>query len=170
VGDAEAIDVESGCFDAVTAGFMIFFCPDPDRVLAEFARVLKPGGVVALSTFDGTTPSAWLRQIGEELFGPSDDRPSEAFDRAEVLDAALVRAGFAQPVGTDVIERFHFDSVAQVEQWHRSHFARLLLSALDDDQLRLYRTRMAEFLEPDRLPDGRFEMVQRARMTVARKQ
>jgi len=63
VGDAEAIDVESGCFDAVTAGFMIFFCPDPDRVLAEFARVLKPGGVVALSTFDGTTPSAWLRQV-----------------------------------------------------------------------------------------------------------
>ena len=48
--------------------------------------------------------------------------------------------------------------------------SRTRLSALDDDQLRLYRTRMAEFLEPDRLPDGRFEMVQRARMTVARKQ
>jgi len=63
VGDAEAIDVESGCFDAVTAGFMIFFCPDPDRVLAEFARVLKPGGVVALSTSDDGSALGVARQV-----------------------------------------------------------------------------------------------------------
>ena len=168
VGDAEALEFPDGSFDAVLAGFMIFFCPDPDRVLAELARVLVPGGVVALTIFDGSTPSAFLREVGTELFGEQDRRASELFDRAEVLDPALVRAGFADPVGTDVVERFRFDSAEQMERWHRSHFARLLLDALDEDQLALYRRRLAEHLEQLREGDG-FVMPQRARVTVARK-
>jgi len=168
VGDAEALDIESGSLDAVLAGFMIFFCPAPERVLAEFARVLKPGGVVALSIFDGDTPSKFLRDVGTELFGEQDRRASEDFDRAAVLDPALVRAGFDQPVGTDVLERFRFDSPDQMERWHRSHFARLLLQALDEDQLAVYRQRRDEHLETMRDGDG-FVMPQRARITVARK-
>ncbi|WP_426571928.1 class I SAM-dependent methyltransferase [Aquihabitans sp. McL0605] len=168
VGDAEALDLPAGSFDAVLAGFMIFFAPDPDRVLAEFARVLKPGGVVALTIFDGSTPSQLLRQVGEELFGAQDARAAEAFDRSEVLDPALVHAGFDRPEGIDVTERFRFDSAEQVERWHRSHFARLLLDSLDDQQLALYRTRLAEHLETMRV-DGGFELVQRARVTVAYK-
>jgi len=168
VGDAEALEFPAGSFDAVLAGFMIFFAPDPDQVLAEFARVLKPGGMVALTVFDGSTPSKILRDVGEELFGAQDSRASEAFDRAEVLDPALVRAGFTQPEGTEVVERFPFDGPEQMERWHRSHFARLLLDVLDDDQLAIYRTRLAEHIETMRTADG-FEMVQRARVTVARK-
>jgi SAM-dependent methyltransferase len=167
VGDAEALDIPSGSFDAVLAGFMIFFCPDPDRVLAEFARVLRPGGVVALTIFDGDTPSKFLRDVGTELFGEQDRRASEAFDRAEVLDPALVHAGFTQPEGIDVIERFRFDSADQMERWHRSHFARLLLEVLDDEQLAVYRQRLAEHLETMRSGDG-FTLTQRARVTVAR--
>lgn len=169
VGDAEALEAADGSFDAVLGGFMIFFCPDPDRVLAEFARVLKPGGVVALTIFDGDTPSKFLRDVGAELFGGEEEpRASQAFDRAEVLDPALVAAGFDQPVGTDVHERFRFDSAEQMERWHRSHFARLLLDVLDEDQLAVYRTRVDEHLEELREGDH-FVMPQRARVTVARK-
>ncbi|WP_421119090.1 class I SAM-dependent methyltransferase [Aquihabitans daechungensis] len=168
VGDAEALDLADASMDAVLAGFMIFFCPDPERVLAEFARVLRPGGVVALTTFDGETPSKFLRDVGAELFGEQDRRASEEFDRAEVLDPALVRAGFEQPTGTDVVEQFRFDSGEQMERWHRSHFARLLLDVLDDDQLAVYRRRRDEHLETLRVGDH-FVMPQRARVTVARK-
>jgi ubiquinone/menaquinone biosynthesis C-methylase UbiE len=168
VGDAEALEFPDASFDAVLAGFMVFFAPDPDRVLAEFARVLRPGGTVALSIFDGDTPSAFLRQVGEELFGAQDRRASEAFDQAEVLDPALVHAGFTTPEGTDVIERFRFASADEMERWHRSHFARLLLEVLDEDQLAVYRQRVAEHLEDKRVAGG-FELVQRARMTVARR-
>ena len=168
VGDAEAIDVPDSSVDAVTAGFVIFFCPDPDAVLAEIARVLKPGGVVALSHFDGDVPSKWLREIGEELFGPSDPRPSEAFDLASVLEPALAHAGFAEIVGVDVFEPLRFADVAEVERWHRSHFARLLIESLTPDQLTLYRQRVAEHLEPQRTERG-YELVQRARMTTARR-
>jgi O-methyltransferase/aklanonic acid methyltransferase len=168
VGDAEALEFEDGSFDAVLGGFMIFFCPHPERVLSEFARVLKPGGVVSLTIFDGDTPSKFLRDVGTELFGEQDRRASEAFDRAEVLDPALVAAGFEQPVGTDVHERFRFESAEQMERWHRSHFARLLLDVLDADQLAVYRQRVVEHLETMREGDA-FVLPQRARVTVARK-
>ena len=168
VGDAEALDFPSGSFDAVLAGFMIFFAPDPDRVLAEFCRVLKPGGTVALTIFDGDTPSAFLRQVGEELFGAQDARASEAFDRSEVLDPALVHAGFTAPMGIDVIERFRFGSVEQMERWHRSHFARLLLEVLNEDQLAIYRQRVAEHLAEAEV-EGGYQLIQRARVTVATK-
>ncbi len=168
VADAEDLPFPSGSFDSVLAGFMIFFAPDPDRVLAEFARVLKPGGTVALTIFDGSTPSAFLREVGEELFGPQDRRPSEAFDQAAVLDPALVHAGFVSPMGIDVIERFRFESADQMERWHRSHFARLLVEALNDEQLAVYRQRLGEHLEGQRV-EGGYELVQRARVTVARR-
>ncbi|MFN8016653.1 MAG: methyltransferase domain-containing protein [Acidimicrobiales bacterium] len=169
VGDAEHLDLESSSIDAVTAGFVIFFCPDPDRVLAEMARVLRPRGVVALSIFDGDTPSKWLREVGAELFGPTDARPSEAFDRADVLEAALAHAGFTDVTGIDVIEPVRFSSLEQLEAWHRSHFARLLLEALTPEQLEVYRGRMAENLAPHRQADGSYLLSQRARITVARR-
>lgn len=168
VGDAEALDFADGSFDAVLAGFMIFFCPNPDQVLREFHRVLKPGGVAALTIFDGDTPSAFLRAVGTELLGEQDRRASEAFDEAEVLDAALVAAGFQAPTAFDVHEQFRFESAEQMERWHRSHFARLLLDVLDERQLGIYRHRMDEHLEAFRVGDA-FVMPQRARVTVARK-
>ncbi|MCB0970556.1 MAG: methyltransferase domain-containing protein [Acidimicrobiales bacterium] len=168
VGDAEALDLRDGAFDVVTGGFMIFFLPEPDRALAEFARVLRPGGTVALTIFDGDTPSAWLRQVGEELFGSQDRRASEAYDDAAVLAEALGRAGLVDVDGIDVLERFRFASLDQLEAWHRSHFARLLLEVLDDEQLAHYRRRMAELLGPHRVGDG-YELAQRARVVVARR-
>lgn len=169
VGDAEALEFPDATFDAVLGGFMIFFCPDPDRVLAEFFRVLKPGGVVALTIFDGDTPSAFLREVGQEIFGGQEEpRASEAFDRAEVLDAALERAGFRPPEAFDVHEEVRFESAEQMERWHRSHFARLLLEVLDQEQLGIYRHRMDEHLEAFRVGDA-FVLPQRARVTVARK-
>lgn len=168
VGDAEAIDLPDASVDVVTAGFMIFFAPDPDQVLREFSRVLRPGGVVALSTFDGDVPSKWLRTIGEELFGPSDPRASDEYDMVAVLEPALARAGFVDLMGTDVHEPLTFADLGEVERWHRSHFARLMLDALDDAQLAVYRQRMAEHLEPTRTARG-YHLVQRARCTVGRR-
>lgn len=50
--DAADLPFAGATFDAVVAGFLVPHLPDHERVLAEFCRVLAPGGVVALSTWD----------------------------------------------------------------------------------------------------------------------
>lgn len=171
VGDAEALDLPDGWFDVATGGFMIFFPPDPPRVLRELRRVLKPGGVVALSIFDGPPGFGWVQDIAAELFGPGPRMPAQAFNEAKVLDDALVAAGFTRPEATEVTERFHFADAAEVEAWMRSHGGRMMLERCDDEQLVRCRALIAEHLEAGhRRRDGDgYELVQRARMTVARR-
>jgi len=166
VGDAESLDLRDASFDAILAGFLIFFASDPRQVLAELLRVVRPGGRVALSIFDGPPAFAWLADVVKELVGDQPARPSDEFNKASVLEPALVDAGFGTPVGTDLTVRFVFASVDEVERWQRSHGGRILLDHLDDLQLARYRGLITERLQDHRVDDG-FELVQRARMVVA---
>ena len=60
VMDAERLAFADGTFDALTAAFLLFFLPDPERAAAEFRRVLRPGGRVAVSTWGDDDPRwAW---------------------------------------------------------------------------------------------------------------
>jgi SAM-dependent methyltransferase len=47
VGDAQALDLETGSRDAVAAALMLNFVPDRQKALAEMKRVASPGGTVA---------------------------------------------------------------------------------------------------------------------------
>ena len=51
VGDAQALDFPDRTFDLVLAHTLVSHVPRPDRVVAEAARVVRPGGRVAV--FDG---------------------------------------------------------------------------------------------------------------------
>jgi SAM-dependent methyltransferase len=51
-GDAEALPFDDASFDAVVAGFVLLHLGRPERAAAEFARVLRPGGRVALAMWD----------------------------------------------------------------------------------------------------------------------
>ena len=77
--DAEALTFDDGSFDAVTCAFAVFHFPDRVRALAGFARVLKPGGTIAFSTFANDS-------LGYPWFGDvvADFLP----DDAEAADAA----------------------------------------------------------------------------------
>jgi SAM-dependent methyltransferase len=50
-GDAEALPFDAGAFDAVVSQYGHMFAPRPDVAVAEMLRVLKPGGIVAFSTW-----------------------------------------------------------------------------------------------------------------------
>jgi SAM-dependent methyltransferase len=50
---AEVLPFDDGAFDAVTCAFGLGHFSEPGRVVAEFARVLAPRGVAALSWWDG---------------------------------------------------------------------------------------------------------------------
>ena len=88
-GDAAALPLRTGSFDAVTSFTMLHHLPDPgaqDRALAEFARVLRPGGVLAGTD---SLDSPGLRRLHEgDILTPLD--PLTLADR-------LRAAGFADP-------------------------------------------------------------------------
>ena len=50
---ADRLPFPDASFDAVTCAYGVGHFPDPVRVLAEFARVLAPGGIAALAWWDG---------------------------------------------------------------------------------------------------------------------
>jgi SAM-dependent methyltransferase len=56
-GDAEELPFEDDSFDAVVSGFGVIHVPQPAKALAEFRRVARPGGFVAISTWQAPKPS-----------------------------------------------------------------------------------------------------------------
>ena len=51
VGDAEAPEVPAGSFDAVLAGLVLFFLPDPGAALDAYRVALKEDGRFAMTSF-----------------------------------------------------------------------------------------------------------------------
>jgi ubiquinone/menaquinone biosynthesis C-methylase UbiE len=54
-GDAYDADLPAGSFDLVHMRFVASTAGSPDRLLQEAARLVRPGGIVALQEPDGTT-------------------------------------------------------------------------------------------------------------------
>jgi SAM-dependent methyltransferase len=79
-GDAEHLQFADGSFDALVANFAIPHLGRPERAAAEFARVLAPGGRVALSTWDlpaaSRLPGAFFDAVQEVGAPPPPDLPS----------------------------------------------------------------------------------------------
>ncbi len=55
-GDAQALPFDDDSFDAVVCGYGVMHVPEPDAALREMRRVVRPGGRVAISVWDSSTP------------------------------------------------------------------------------------------------------------------
>jgi SAM-dependent methyltransferase len=113
-GDAEALPFADGDFDAVVAGFVLNHLPDPDRAIAELARVLAPGGRVAVAVWEPPERNpllgeltAAVRDAGVDVRGalPPGPDPYRFSDPAE-LERAFAAAGLAWG-GTESLALVH---------------------------------------------------------------
>ena len=52
VGDAQALNVELGIFDAIASGLVLNFIPQPGQALAGMRRLARKGGVVGAYVWD----------------------------------------------------------------------------------------------------------------------
>lgn len=81
VGPAEDLPVEDAAVDAVTVA-QAFHWFDRDRAAAEFARVLRPGGLLTLLWNVPDPDSSWDRacyRIAHHVASPRDDARPDAF-------------------------------------------------------------------------------------------
>jgi SAM-dependent methyltransferase len=116
--DAERLPFPDGTFDAVVANLLILHLPRPEAAIAELARVLKPGGRLAVSMWDLPERSRLVGVIWEAIAevgappppgippGPPPFRYSDEDELAGLLRSAglmkisLRRIGFRHPVPT----------------------------------------------------------------------
>jgi SAM-dependent methyltransferase len=96
LGDAMALPFADDAFDAAVMPLVIFFVPDPGKGVAEMARVVRPGGIVAAYAWDmigGGFPydalHVEMRAMGVAVPAP----PSPDASRIEALRELWARAG-----------------------------------------------------------------------------
>lgn len=157
--DAERLDFPDSTFDCVLCGFAIFFFPHLDQALAEFRRVLKPGGVLAVSTWGQTDERwKWLREMTARSRTAQTEAPSDRpqFESPEGMEELLGRAGFADVKVTKAAKEFLF---ADEEEWWAnlwSHGARLMLETQSPEQLESARAishqKLQEIAQPEGIP------------------
>ena len=74
-GDAEQLAYADSSFDIVTTMFGAMFAPRPELVASEFARVLKPGGLLAMANWNQEGFSGQMFRVGSRHVPPPPGLP-----------------------------------------------------------------------------------------------
>ena len=69
-GDAEQLPYPDASFDAVITMFGAMFAPRPELVASELARVLKPGGLLAMANWNPASFTGQMFKVGSQHAPP----------------------------------------------------------------------------------------------------
>lgn len=105
-GDSHSLDIPDGVFDAVVAHTLISHVEDQEAVVREIARIVKPGGKVAIFDGDyvtltfGSDGSVPAKEMDEIIIAALITNPRAVREMPKLLhDAGLIlRASFANVV------------------------------------------------------------------------
>jgi SAM-dependent methyltransferase len=172
--DAEAIDLADGSLDAVACRMGYMLMADPAAALRESARVLAPGGRLALAVWSDQASNPWaalpMQVIASQLEAPAaaPDAPGIwALADQTRLQGLLQDAGF-QSIQIETLDgTVEFESTEQWIEMTRRLVGplRALMANLDDGARGAIEDGMRDAAKPYELADGRLEMPER--MVVA---
>ncbi len=152
--DAEQLAFQDASFDRVLCGFALFFFPDLDRALGEFFRVLKPGGLLAASTW-GPMDDRWSWVSGVlKTYQEPVQLTSQNLDNPLETQAIVHRAGFD---AVQVIpEEGEFVYQTEEEWWAArwSYSSRASLERMSPQTLEKYKADLFARMQPLKQPDG----------------
>jgi O-methyltransferase/aklanonic acid methyltransferase len=157
--DAEALTFDERSFDAVTCAFAVFHFPARMRALAEFARVLKPGGTIAFSTFaNDSLGYPWFSDVVAD-FLPDDGVPADAVRgfvhiATDEFHDQLRAVGFESPTSEIVSAQFHFASADEHWDWIMSNGQRFMVQRVDSSRIGALKAALAQRLENHRDAQG----------------
>lgn len=104
-GDAEQLPYPDGSFDAVVTMFGAMFAPRPELVASEMARVLKPGGLLAMANWDPQSFTGEMFRAGAKHVPPPPGVPPPVMWGDESTVRQRLQGGFTdirtQPVAID---------------------------------------------------------------------
>jgi ubiquinone/menaquinone biosynthesis C-methylase UbiE len=99
IADAQALPFDNHTFDAGVMALVITFVADPNKAVAEVARVTKPGGVVGTymwDIFNKGLPQYPLREALQKMGVEVPYLPGHAHSRIENLRGYFQSAGLAE--------------------------------------------------------------------------
>ncbi len=176
VEDAAALSLPDGSVDAVLSRFGIMLVPAMDRVAAEIARVLRPGGRVVLAVWASPRLNPWITASGRAALSlgfadpPDHDAPGPfRLADPERLSNLVADAGLTVERLEDVPVAW---SAPSYEQWwaatcDTSRMLSRLLEHLTPSQAAALRARAEENLRPYLAEDGSLAVPGQARIVAA---
>jgi ubiquinone/menaquinone biosynthesis C-methylase UbiE len=81
-GELEALPIDDGQLDGATVMLVLHHIPEPPRVMAEIARVLKPGGRIVLVDMLPHDRENYRQQMGHLWLGFSEDHTRRLLNEA----------------------------------------------------------------------------------------
>ena len=134
-GVAERLPFDSGRFDRVVCQFALMFFDDPRRALSEMARVLRPGGTVAVATWSTLEESPGYASMVDLLRRVVSDEAADSLvvpfslGTAELL-VDLVAEAFPGALATRHVGTARFGSI---ESWIHTEIRGWTLADRIDD-------------------------------------
>jgi SAM-dependent methyltransferase len=110
--DTEALPYDDDSYDVVISGMVLELSPEPQKMINEMVRVVRPGGIVALSThgtnhyteaLDACFRAATKRYVlgyRIEYWPMEETKLKQLFSRAKLVDVATRRITWQDDFGT----------------------------------------------------------------------
>jgi SAM-dependent methyltransferase len=161
--DATALPFEDASFHRVVSNFGVQHFPDPDRALAEMARVLRPRGRLAFTVWDATERSEGQRLLHAAISacGRTDVTlpeapPADRFADAAEVKRVLLEVGLVHPRTTPLPLVLRAPSARDLFEVYLRGTVRLggLLRAQPPELLTAIRDEFKRLLIPYTVPGG----------------
>ena len=119
---ADQLPFDDASFDVLVCQFGIMFFPDKDAALAEFARVLRPGGLLAFTVWDSHDQNRVAEIAHQTITSFFDSDPPDfltvpfGYHEIETIAGLIFRAGFEDASAHTVQAVIESDDAKSVAQ------------------------------------------------------
>jgi ubiquinone/menaquinone biosynthesis C-methylase UbiE len=161
---ADALPYPAASFEALVCAFGIGHFPDPERVMTEFARVIAPGGLAALSWWEGFARNRVngifhevIAKLGLSARGVlPQGPPMDRFSNPQAFADFLRASGFTDVRVASIASTYRLPDADRLWELAMGSFARAssLILAQDEEMRRTIRTTVAEMAQQYAQADG----------------